>query len=141
MQNPVTAFRTLIVASLVLSLVGGFIDLVVPALVPESLASAYEAYALTEASHASLMIAAAVSLGFMVLAVVATVGLLVLQPWARTLALWSTAVSFLAYPLLGAMLHSGFAAMLTDISMVLWGAALAMTFFSDLRSRFQRPAA
>ena len=138
MQNQVTVFRTLIVLSLVLSLVGSFIDLVIPGLIPEPLTSAYEAYTETDASLTTLVVAAIASIGLMLLAVVATVGLLVLQRWARTLALWSTAVSFLVYPFLGAMLQSGIAVMLIDISMALWGAALAMTFYSDLRPHFQR---
>lgn len=140
MQNQLTVFRTLIVLSLVLSLVGSFIDLLVPGLVPESLTAAYEDYAMTDASMAGIMTAAALSLGLTLVAVIVAVGLLVLQRWARTLALWSTGVSFVIYPLLGAMLQSGVAVMLVDISMVLWGAALAMAYYSDLRSRFERAA-
>ena len=140
MQNQVAVFRTLIVLSLVLSIVGAVIDLVIPGLVPESLSQAYEAYAATEASMTAILIAGVVSMVLLVLAVVATVGLLVLQRWARSLALWSTAVSFLVYPFLGAMLHSGLALMLNSIALTLWGAAIAMTFYSDLKAHFQRSA-
>ena len=72
--------------------------------------------------------------------IVASIGLLVLQRWVRPLAVWSTAVSVLIYPLLGALLQSGVAATLLSIATLLWGAALAMTFYSDLKSHFQRPA-
>jgi urea transporter len=140
MQNQVTVFRTLIVSSLVLSLVGGFIDLVFPGLVPESLAKAYEAYTEAEAPMSVIIVAGVLSVVVMLLAIVATVGLLLLQSWARSLALWSTALSVLIYPLLGALLQSGVSAALLTISVALWGAALAMTFYSDLKSRFQRPA-
>lgn len=138
MQNPVTVFRTLIIASLVLSLAGSIIDLIVPGLVPESLSRAYEAHTAIEASLTLIMVSAAASIGFMVLAVIATIGLLVLQPWARPLALWSSALSFLAYPILGAWLQSGVAAMLVGVGTTLWGAALAMAYFSDLKSHFER---
>ena len=140
MQNQIAVFRTLIVLGLVLSIVGSIIDLVMPGLLPESLTKAYEAYAASDAPMTAIIVAGIVSIGLLVLAVIATVGLLVLQPWARTLALWSTAVSFLLYPLLGAVLQSGLALMLNSIALTLWGAALAMTFYSDLKSRFQRPA-
>jgi len=140
MQDQVTMFRALLIISIVLSIIGAFIDFIIPGLLPESLSSAYEAYAATEASMPAIIIAGLASIVLMVVAVIATVGLLVLQRWARSLALWSTVVSFLMYPLLGAMLQSGLAVMLAYIAMALWGAALAMAYYSDVKSHFQRPA-
>lgn len=140
MQNQVAVFRTLLVLSIVLSIVGAVIDLVIPGLVPKYLSDAYEAYAASEASMTAIFIVGIVSLAMFVVAIVATVGLLVLQRWARSLALWSSVVSFLLYPFLGATLQSGLAMMLAYIAMTLWGAALAMAYYSDVKSHFQRPA-
>lgn len=140
MQSQVTVFRTLIVVSLVLSLAGAVIDFIIPGLVPESLSQAFAAYTESEFSMTAVMVAGGISIILMMMAVISTVGLLVLQPWARSLALWSTAVSFLIYPFLGAVLQSGLAVMLINIALTLWGAALAMTFYSDLKPRFQRRA-
>ena len=140
MQNQVNMFRTLLVSSIVLSIVGAVIDSVFSGLVPESLSNAYETYAAAEASMISILIAGIVSLILLGVAIVATVGLLVLQRWARPLALWSTVVSFLMYPFLGALLQSGLAVMLAYVAMSLWGAALAMAYYSDVKSHFQQPA-
>jgi len=136
MQNQVTVFRSLIVISLVLSLVGAVIELVFPGLLPESLAQAYDAYTESQTSFTGVMVVAGLAVILMVIAVISTVGLLVLQPWARPLALWSTALSFVITPFLGAVLNSGLSLMLIDVSLVLWGAAMAMTFYSDLKVRF-----
>ena len=113
MQNQVAVFRTLLVLSIVLSIIGAFIDLIFPGLVPNYLSDAYEAYAASEASMTVIFIVGIVSLAMFVVAIVATVGLLILQRWARPLALWSTVVSFLLYPFLGTTLQSGLAMMLS----------------------------
>lgn len=138
MPSQVAVFRTLIVVSLVLALAGAIVDFVFPGLVPEPLSKAYEAYAESESSMSLMVILGGMSIFLLVLAVVSTVGLLVLQPWARPLALWSTAVSFAINPFLGVVLQSGVSLMLIDLSMVLWGAVIAMTFYSDLKVHFER---
>lgn len=139
MQNQVTVFRTMIAVSIALSTIGGFIDLVFPGLVPDSVREAYEAYTALEVSLPLMLLAGFLSLAVFGLGIAAIIGLLLLQRWARSLALWSTAVSMLIYPLLGALVQSGVAATLLSIATLLWGAALAMTYYSDLKSHFQRP--
>jgi len=136
MQKQITVFRTLIVASLVLSLLGVIIELVFPGLLPEPLSQAYDAYNESRTSLPVIMVAAGMLIILLVIGVISTVGLLVLQPWARPLALWSTVLSFAITPFTGAALNSGLSLMLIDVSLILWGAAMAMTFYSDLKLRF-----
>ena len=140
MQRLITIFRTIIVAGLILAIAGGLIDLVFPDLVPAQINDAYEAYTIEEAADIHI------AMGFLALVVlivvlVATVGLLLLKRWARALAFWVTVVSTLFYPFLGPYLYSGLGLMLTEASMLLWGAVLAMAYFSELRTYFERQPA
>lgn len=140
MQRLITIFRTIIVAGLILAIAGGLIDLLFPDLVPAQINDAYEAYSAGEAADTYLVMGV-LALFVLVVALVATVGLLLLKRWARPLAFWTTVVSTLSYPALGPYLYSGLSLMLTEASMMLWGAALAMAYFSDLRTHFERQPA
>ena len=140
MQRLITIFRTIIVAGLILAIAGGLIDLLFPDLVPAQINDAYEAYSAGEAADTYLVMGV-LALFVLVVALVATVGLLLLKRWARPLAFWTTVVSTLSYPALGPYLYSGLGLMLTEASMMLWGAALAMAYFSDLRTHFERQPA
>lgn len=130
----VVLFRALLVASVVTGVVGGFLDTLFPALVPESMAKAFEA--LPPPPSLALFSAGALVLvtfgGF----VTSVLGLYFFQPWARPLAVWMTVLGFLFHPLLGVSMQSGWAQMLLELSSVLWGAVLAMSFVSSVASRF-----
>lgn len=134
MPASVVLFRALLVASVVTGIVGGFLDTVFPGLVPESMAKAFED--LPPPPTLALFGAGALVLvtfgGF----VAAVAGLYFFQPWARQLAVWMTVLGFLFDPLLGVSMQSGWAQMLLELSSVLWGAVLAMSFVSSVSSRF-----
>jgi hypothetical protein len=130
----VVLFRALIIASVVTGLLGGLLDLIFPNLVPESLSKAFD-----ELPGPPML--ALVSAGTLVLVtfggiVAATVGLYLFQPWARPLAVWMTLLGLLFHPLLGVSLQSGFAQLLLDLSSLLWGGVIAMSFVSSLSVRF-----
>jgi urea transporter len=135
-MNQTTIFRFLILASLALAVLGTFLDLVVPGLLPAGLEAAYEAD--EEPALSLVLLLAAVSLILLVGGIVATVGLLLFKPWSRAAALWLTVLSLVIYPFLGPFLQSGWAFMLYEVAMMFWGAALAMAYFSELRPRFDR---
>lgn len=130
----VVLFRALLIASVVTGFVGGFLDILFPGLIPESMAKAFED--LPPPATLALFGAGAlflVTFGGMIAAVV---GLYFFQPWARQLALWMTALGLLFHPLFGVSMQSGWAQLLLDVSSVLWGAVLAMSFVSSLSARF-----
>ena len=76
--------------------------------------------------------------GLVVAWLVGLVGLFRFKSWARTLSLYSTLASFLVYPLLGASLSSGLESTLFEASTTVWGAILALSYFSAVSSRFGR---
>lgn len=69
---------------------------------------------------------------------VGLVGLLLFKAWGRALSLYSTAASLLVYPLMGSSLSWGVESSLYEFSTMLWGAILALAYFSPVRVRFGR---
>ena len=66
------------------------------------------------------------------------VGLFRFKRWARSLSLYSTLAGFLIAPFMGAYLSSGLETSLFDASTTLWGAVLALSYFSAVSDRFGR---
>lgn len=73
---------------------------------------------------------------FLAAMVASVVGLYRFRPWGRTLSLWLTLaplpLAFLGGPLLESPLESS----LSDIASMLWGAIVAVAYFSPLSARF-----
>jgi hypothetical protein len=136
-MNQTAIFRLLILASLVLGVLGSLVDLFVPGLFPPELEKAYDAYVVEEPSPWLAVAMSVSALIFLVAVGVGTVGLWLFKRWGRGLSFWLTVVSIASYPFLGPVLYSGWALMLTEGGMMLWGAALAMAYFSELGSRFE----
>lgn len=134
MPASVVLFRALLVASVVTGLIGAFLDVIFPGLIPESMTKAFED--LPPPPTLALFGAGALLLITFGGIVAAVVGLYLFQPWARHLAIWMTALGLLFHPLFGVSMQSGWAQLLLDVSSVLWGAVLAMSFVSSLSSRF-----
>jgi urea transporter len=137
MERTVAIFRTLIVAGVGIGILGASIDLIVPGNIPDVLNDAYETYIAEDPAVTTALIVGLITLFVLAAGITSTIGLLLLKPWSRRVALWTTLVSLLTYPALGAMIFSGWATMLLEASMALWGAALAMTYFSELKPRFE----
>jgi nitrate reductase gamma subunit len=129
-----TYFRCVVVASVLFAIGGAVIEGAFD-LVPEALRVAeFEA---TPTEFTTPMLIAVVGGGAAaVAAIVGLVGLLKLRPWGRRLSLISTILLVAVYPFVGAIVVSGAAATANTISSVLWGAALAMAYFSPLSARF-----
>jgi hypothetical protein len=138
-MNQETIFRFLVVASIVIAVLGTSLDLVVPGLLPAVLEDAYEAHV---AAEEPMMSRALTLIGFMLVlligSVVGTIGLLLFKPWGRQLSLWLSVLAVLSYPFLGPIVNSGWATMLHNTSIMLWGAALAMAYFAEIKVRFER---
>jgi hypothetical protein len=141
-MNQATIFRFLVVGSIALAVLGGAVDYFVPGLLPAALENAYEAYATAEeptVSHALTL--GGLALLLLIGAVVGTIGLLLFKPWGRRLSLWLSALAMLSHPFVDPVVSSGWATMFTETSMMLWGAALAMAYFAEIKVKFGGPGA
>jgi hypothetical protein len=129
-------FRKILLLSIFLTIVGPSLDLIFPHLVPTPLIQAQEAIEQSAPFMNTLaLIIAAILL--IITGIMATVGLFAFRPWAPKVALGFTLISFATYPILGYVLSSGWALMLTDTSLMLWGAVLALVFYSPMRRYFR----
>lgn len=130
----VLSFRLLIFAWLLCTTGAVIVDFVFPDLVPVAASQAIDAEATFNLfEHGwgqSVLILWAVAF------FCSAIGLLLLRRWARSMALWSTGVGLVLLPLLGASASSGWAAALTEGSSTLWGAVIALAYFSSIRSSF-----
>ena len=136
-MQTVMMFRLLVVASLVLGLIGAFLDTIVPGVIPKVLEDAYKVYTDTDEGWGTAVILGVAAIGLLVAGIAATVGLLQLKRWSRSLALWVTIGAFATHPLIGVTLQSGWAFVLTEVSTAMWGAVLAMAYYSELKTHFE----
>lgn len=129
-----TIFRLLVVLSCSLTLVAGFVDVLLPELLEPSLRD-LELPTETLVDHWWV---ALVLCAFVAAVVVSTVGLLRLKPWARRAALVCTIAGFFVYPFLGSVVLSGPAASLSDAGCTLCGVVMGAAYWSPVARRFQR---
>lgn len=130
-------YRTLLTASLVLGIVGALFDVLFPSALPAAFSHAQEAQD-SSFSTAAMLVGAVGGLLLLVTGIASTIGLYVFRPWAPRLALVTTALAFLVMPPLGATALSGWAMGLTQLGSTLWGAVLAIAYFTPLSERFAR---
>lgn len=95
-----TAFRCVVVASILLPFAATGVDLLFPALIPAGLAKAAEAEPLSPLFDQWWFGALTIAFGLTALAGIA--GLLLFRRWGRTLSLWSSVAALAYYPMLGA---------------------------------------
>lgn len=130
----VLSFRLLIVAWLLCTAGAGIVDFVFSDLVPVGAIQAIDAearFSLFEHGWGQSVLAL-----WAVASFCSAIGLLFLRRWARSMALWSTGVGFALLPFLGTSLASGWATALTEGSSTLWGAVVALAYFSPIGSSF-----
>jgi ABC-type multidrug transport system fused ATPase/permease subunit len=129
----VNTFRVLVLSSFVAALLAAMLDAAVPGLVPRAIDDAYSAYWNENGGKATVVVLA----GILLLALFVTVSFLQLKRWSRSLAFWTTVASFVAMPMIGPSVQSGWALMLADLSASLWAGALSMAYFSELKLHFE----
>ena len=139
-QAPYTAtptmFRVLLLASLVLGLAGAVIDVFAPGLVPEVLWQALADVTGEDATWKDyvLMVAGVVLLAA---AVVSVYGLYLFRRWAPAYSVIVTVATIPLYPMTNVSISSGWAVRLTEVSMMLWGAVLALAWSGPIAERFR----
>jgi hypothetical protein len=134
-QMTVLKFRLLVWLHLVLAIAGGGAAFL-PNNFSPALATAYENEPFTwlvENEWTSFAIAALVGVPW----IAGFVGLLLLKRWGRVLALCSTALTLLTYPVYGPYLMSGLESALFEAAAICWGAVLALAHYSEMRVKFE----
>ncbi len=141
-MKPVTPrfFRALLLASVLIGLAASTVDWLWPALLPLEWQLLWDETPLPWMPEGDfwwwlLMLV----LGACVLMLsVAAVAMCFFKPWARSLSLWGTALVMPVVVWLGPTMYSGLSGALLELSSMLWGAALALAYFSPLAQRFAR---
>ncbi|MBJ7575460.1 hypothetical protein [Luteimonas sp. MC1828] len=76
--------------------------------------------------------------GFLLAWLAGLAGLFFFKTWARSLSLCSTLASFLISSYMGASLYGALENALFEASSIIWGAILALSYFSPVSDRFGR---
>lgn len=131
-----TKFRLLVVLQFVIS-IASIATVFLPVGYSQELEAAYAAEPatwLTGGSGLSLVV-----VGLFLLAWLASqIGLLLFKRWGRTLSLYLTLAEFALALFQGPVLSSALESTLLDTTMLLWGAILALAYFSTASNRFER---
>lgn len=130
-----TLFRFILVAYLGLSLVDAAFTFIIPSGVPDVLAHAQQAnyVQLSAFSHKVLhILARAVLVG----SIASVLGFYLFRPWAPRLGVAVTVLALFIWPLMGFIVISGWHAVISSLAGTLWGAILALAYFSPIRGRF-----
>jgi len=131
----ITRFRVFLIASAVLSIAA-----VAKVFLPDGYSPALaEAYANEPLPGWFQNEYAAIGVGVVALAItiVGYVGLFLLKRWGRGLSLGITVLGLPLYLLTGPMLLSPLEAMLSDASLMVWGACLALAYYSPVAARME----
>lgn len=103
----------------------------------DALTAAYDAEPSTWLMS-NLWVAGGLLVSLVVAWLIGLIGLFRFKSWARSLSLYSTLAGFLVFPFLGASLSSGLENALFEASSTVWGAILALSYFSAVSGRFGR---
>jgi len=130
--------RPMLVASFILALIGGGVDLVITSLIPEPLIQAQAAND-ADASLLTLVFIVLVGLVAAVCALAAYYGLFMFKPWAPRTAVIGTLLSLFLWPAFGANVYSGWSFVLIELSNLIWGATIVAVYLSPLKEQFVVP--
>ncbi|MFA7243607.1 MAG: hypothetical protein WC091_26165 [Sulfuricellaceae bacterium] len=132
-------FRALILLSLVCRVVGICIFIFAPQMVPETLRVADEAILKAHfdlMSTPRLVLEGIAVLGFTVASIAALIGMFRFKSWARPLNVVLVLALFVVWPFFEYDLSSGLEQAFGDVADILWGAVIAMAYFSPLSKLF-----
>jgi hypothetical protein len=134
-----THFRFLLIASVVVGLVGGFVDLVVPSLISDAFHAAEKAQ-VDSMSLAHLIAFLAPSVVGALLYFASLYGLYRFRSWAPRMAVVGTALILIGSSVTGTSAQSGVAASLSYLASYLWGAVLVLSYVPSFKNQFLRSA-
>lgn len=129
-------YRTLVLASLIVGILGATLDFAIPGLVPAPFHRAQAEYAET-VTLTSLNVSLLVILPGFCLALAGTYGLFRFRQWAPRISLIGSALVLLGIPFFGPTVMSGSATALVDLSSYLWGASVLVPYVPQYSVWFQ----
>lgn len=135
-MTPSLAFRLLVILSIVLGFASMGVDLLTDLVSPE-LTNTIEKESMLGVMETHPFILLAILLPWIIAALVGVIGIFLFKRWGRTLSLYSTAIGFLIVPFLGSVASSGLSYALDQASFTLWGAVLAVAYFSPISELFK----
>jgi hypothetical protein len=125
----------LILASIAIGIGGALIDLMIPSALPSVLSQALDEYSET-LPESELLVIGIASIILLLVGIVSTIGLYFFRPWAPLLTVLVTVIAYPFTVLIGPTVISGWTMALMDLSTMLWGAVLALTYFSHIKNHF-----
>jgi hypothetical protein len=131
-MNPRLALRCCVFGFFALLALGAAVDLLFPSSVPHALREAAVQGYLDHSRTGIFMWLFTIGALVGAACLVGAIGLLFSRPWSRPVALWSTILATAIYPFLNSgVVLSGWSMALLLASQLLWGAALALAYFSE----------
>ena len=129
-------FRLFVGLSIAFGIAGAAVDYCFTGLLSEDLANALENEPSTGIVYEHPFVSLAILIPWLIAAVVGVVGFFLFKPWGRALSLYTSVLGVFITPFLGSFAASGLSSTLSETSFTLWGAALAMAYFSSASERF-----
>jgi len=129
-------FRAVVILPAMTSIIGLIASTASEAHLPATLRDYLEAQRSAELTLRE-WIAFALFIPLLLAAVASVVGLLRFSNWSRPLAVVQSALSIFLLPLIGPTVESGTVTALFQLSAVLWGAVLALAFWSPAAAWFE----
>ena len=133
-------FRLLIVACISTGVIAMLINLI-PGAIPESLSKAEQALQTTESVNfkigdAVYGIALLFSLLLLIAQLIGFCGMYFFKPWSRKLTFVTACISFPMAMFTGPTVLSAYAEPLVELSYNLWGAVMALAYYSSISENF-----
>ena len=135
-MTPLRLFRPFILLSAAFGVSSTAVDYFVADLMSPELSSARDNEPMFCFIENYPIISLAILLPWLAAALAGVVGLFLFKPWGRTLSLYSTVLGVFLIPFLGPVVSSGVAFSLDEVAITLWGATLALAYFSPVAERF-----
>ena len=132
-------FRFLMLLSLFCGVATLCLTFLFPGLVPEPIRLADEQLLQNPNDNDSLawlVLQFIFFVGLLVASIIGFIGLFLFKAWARLLNVVLCFSLFAVWPAIGYNVSSGWAQAFSDFGMLLWGAVIALSYFSSLSARF-----
>ena len=133
----INQYRALLIASLIIGILGGALDLIFPSLVPTEF---HQVQKTQDSSLSAVRLLLFTGVGILGggCALVSMYGLYRFRSWAPRLAIVGTVVALACWPFTGAFAQSGLAISMSYLASYLWGAVVVLAYVQPISAHFHR---